>query len=64
MQTQTYPAVVARSIAHEMADLALERGEGLTRKDFQDLGYTDEQIDAYSQQAAQIHSRRSIRRVA
>jgi len=47
-----------------MADLALERGEGLTRKDFQDLGYTDEQIDAYSQQAAQIHSRRSIRRVA
>ncbi|MBB3315139.1 hypothetical protein FHT77_000981 [Rhizobium sp. BK181] len=63
MQTQTYPAAVARSIAHEMADLALERGEGMTRKDFQDLGYTNEQIDSYSKQAAQIHSRLSVRRV-
>ncbi|OWV94243.1 hypothetical protein ATY81_12385 [Rhizobium sp. R72] len=64
MQTQTYPAAIARNIANEMADLALERREGLTRKDFRDLGYTDEQIDAYSQKAAHIHSRRAVRRVA
>lgn len=53
-----------RNIAEEMANLAIEKGEGISRIDLKREGYTDEQIDAYSHQAAILHAERATRRVA
>ncbi|EPE95736.1 hypothetical protein [Rhizobium grahamii] len=65
MQTQTpYSPTIARDIASEMADHALERGEGLTFKDYKRLGFTEAQIQRHSDAAAAIFARRSLRRVA
>lgn len=65
MQMQSaYSGSVGRSIATEMANHALERGEGMTRTEYKRLGYTDEQIDRNQDQAAQLYAQRSTRRVA
>lgn len=53
-----------RNIAEEMANLAIEKGEGISRIDLKREGYTDEQIDAHSHQAAILHAERATRRVA
>lgn len=60
----TYSAAIGRDIASEMADHALERGEGLTWKDYNRLGFSDVQIERHSNAAAAIYARRSMRRVA
>lgn len=54
----------ARNIAQEMADFAIETGEGVTRIDLKRQGYTDEQIDQFSHEAAIISAERATRRVA
>lgn len=64
MQAQTYHAAIGRNIASEMADHALERGEGLTFKDYRRLGYSADQIERNINEAADIYARRSMRRVA
>lgn len=65
MQAQSeYNGVITRNIAAEMADHALERGQGLTRKEYKQLGYTDDQIDRNGDQAAVLYQRASLRRVA
>lgn len=53
-----------RNIAQEMADFAIETGDGVTRLDLKREGYTDEQIDAYSHEAAIISAERATRRIA
>lgn len=54
----------ARNIAQEMADFAIETGEGVTRIDLKRQGYTDEQIEQFSHEAAIISAERTTRRVA
>lgn len=61
---QKYNPVIARNIPAEMADLARERGEGLTRQELRDHGYTDEEIDRHSHDASIVFARSSLRRVA
>ncbi len=64
MQTQQYNPVIPRNIAGEMANHALERGEGLTWREYKRLGYTDEQIERNADEAARIFATSSTRRVA
>lgn len=54
MQTETYNPVRARNIAQEMADLQRAHGEGVTREDLINAGFTNDQIDAYAANAARI----------
>ncbi len=53
-----------RRIAEEMANYAIETGEGITRQDLKSRGYTDEEIDTFSHEAAIIAAERATRRVA
>lgn len=53
-----------RNIAEEMANLAIEKGEGISRIELKREGFTEEQIDAFADQAAIIHAERITRRVA
>jgi len=65
MQTaNAYNPVTVRNIAGEMANHALERGEGLTWREYKRLGYTDEQIERNADEAARIFATSSTRRVA
>jgi hypothetical protein len=57
-----YTGLVARNIPFEMAQLALELGEGLTRTDLKRHGYTDKEIDRCWPQAAAIFLRQSTYR--
>lgn len=53
-----------RNIPEEMANLAIERGEGVSRAELKRAGFSEEQIDAFSDQAAVIAAERATRRVA
>ncbi|MBB4277051.1 hypothetical protein [Rhizobium mongolense] len=61
---QKYNPVIARNIPAEMAELARERGEGLTRRELREQGYTDEEIDRHHHDASILFARSSLRRVA
>jgi hypothetical protein len=64
MQTQNYNPVRGRNIPAEMAKIAQEKGEGLTRKDLQGAGYTDAQIDRYAHDASVIYAQAASRHAA
>ncbi|NLS02297.1 hypothetical protein HGP14_02795 [Rhizobium sp. P32RR-XVIII] len=64
MQAKSYNPIVARNIPAEMAELARERGEGLTKQDLLDHGYTDEEITRHSHDASVLFARSTLRRVA
>lgn len=64
MQAQTYNPVRGRNIPQEMADLARERGCGLTRKELNGEGYTDDQIDRHAAAAARLFANQSQRQAA
>lgn len=64
MQQQIYNPVIARNIPAEMAELARERGEGVTRQELQKHGFTDEEIDRHYHDASILFARGSLRRVA
>jgi hypothetical protein len=65
MQTATaYNPVRIRNIPQEMANHALERGEGLTRDNYRSLGYTDEQIDRHAHDAAVLYAHQTNRYAA
>jgi aryl-alcohol dehydrogenase-like predicted oxidoreductase len=49
-----YNPVVARNIPLEMANVCAERGLGMTRPDLLAEGFTDEQINKHSPEAARI----------
>lgn len=64
MQTATaYNPVRVRNIAREMANHALERGEGLTKDDYLGLGYTEEQITRHAHDASVLYAQ-SLNRAA
>jgi hypothetical protein len=64
MQTATtYNPVRARNIAKEMADLARERGEGLTKDEYLRFGFTEEQINRHAHDASVLYAQ-SLNRVA
>lgn len=52
------------TIAERMANFAIETGEGMTRLDLKRQGFTEEEIDNFSHEAAIIVAERSTRRVA
>lgn len=59
-----YNPVHARDIALELAQIALERGEGQNRAAYKALGYTDAQLsDANIARAAELHARLFEKRV-
>ncbi len=65
MQTETeYSGAVARNIPAEMAEIARDMGEGMTRKDLRGAGFTDEQIDKHAHSAAVLLAKASNRRAA
>ena len=49
-----YSGLVARNIPAEMAELARERGQGLTRGELLQAGFTEEQIDKHWAAAAAL----------
>lgn len=53
-----------RNIPLEMANLAIEKGEGISRAELRREGFTDAQIDEYAHEAAILHAQRTTRRVA
>ncbi len=63
MQTAAYNPIRVRNIAQEMADLARERGEGLTKSEFLRLGFTEEQITRYAHDASVLYAQ-SLNRAA
>ncbi|RYC10047.1 hypothetical protein EUU22_18395 [Ciceribacter ferrooxidans] len=52
------------TIAERMANFAIETGEGMTRLDLKRQGFTEEEIEAFSHEAAIIVAERTTRRVA
>ena len=58
-----YNPVRVRNIAKEMADLARERGEGLTKDEYLRLGFTEEQVNRHAHDASVIYAQ-SLNRVA
>ncbi|MDK4704306.1 hypothetical protein PH562_18785 [Rhizobium sp. CNPSo 4062] len=63
MQTAAYNPVRVRNIAQEMADLARERGEGLTKDEYMRQGFTEEQIARHAHDASVLYAQ-SLNRVA
>ena len=61
---ETYNPVRARNIPFEMATLAQEKGESVTRKDLQAAGFTDQQIDKHSHDAAILFAQGKTRHAA
>lgn len=59
MQTaiDTYNPVRVRNIPAEMADIAREKGEGITREDLRKAGFTDTQIDKHSHDASVLYAK-------
>ncbi len=56
--TKPYNPVHARNIPLELAQIALERGEGQSKAQFKQLGYTDEQLsDENIARAAELYAR-------
>lgn len=53
-----------RNIPLEMANLAIEKGEGISRIDLKREGFTDAEIDEFAHEAAILHAERITRRVA
>jgi hypothetical protein len=65
MQTQTdYSGAIARNIPAEMAEIAREMGEGMTRIDLRNAGYTDAQIDKHAHDASVLFAKARNRRAA
>jgi hypothetical protein len=61
MQTQPYNPVQARNIALEMAQVQRERGVSLTKNDFLQIGYTEDQIDRNGIEAARLFAQMETR---
>ncbi|MBZ5760254.1 hypothetical protein LAV84_06795 [Rhizobium sp. VS19-DR104.2] len=59
-----YNPVRARNIPFEMATLAQENGGSLTRQDLQATGYTDQEIDKHSHDAAVLYAQGKTRHAA
>ena len=61
MQTALVPynPVRVRNIAAEMAEIAREKGEGVTREDLQKAGYTKEQIEKHAHDASVLYAQGS-----
>jgi hypothetical protein len=65
METQTdYSGAIGRNIPAEMADIARDMGEGMTRADLRAAGFTDEQIDKHAHGAAVLLAKTTNRRAA
>jgi hypothetical protein len=53
-----YNPVVVRNIPLEMANICAERGQGMTKKEFLAEGFSNEEIEKHSMEAARIMRRR------
>lgn len=49
-----HTGTIARSIPHELANIAVERGGALTEADALGAGYTKQQLEKHSPKAAEI----------